>query len=287
MTPKTLQRFLTDAPLMSDGATIAILGTDYRAAMAHLATGEVQAADSPFKKMVREMIRPQLTLRDDGIAIVPVSGVLARKPDVWEMLYDGVEDTSVIHDLFEDAAQNHKVKGILLDVDSPGGFMQGGPELADAIKNTDRNVKPVVTWSGGTMASLAYWIGSHGREVVASRTAATGSIGAFTTHMDASAYLEKLGLKLEVFKNKEADFKAMGVGNTSLTDAHREHIQARVQASFREFKAGVKAVRPQIDEDNAMRGQVLYGSDALKAGLVDRIGGMPYALSVLRSYIRS
>ncbi len=133
------------------------------------------------------------------------------------------------------------------------------------------------------MASLAYWIGSQARAIVASRSAIVGSIGVFTTVTDYTQYLAAAGIKVEVIKNKEADYKAAGVPGTSLTDAQRSYLQDSVQASFQEFQAAVTLKR-RI-EAAAMRGQTFNGLKSKSAGLVDAIGDRSYALSILRSLL--
>jgi signal peptide peptidase SppA len=280
---KLTHRLLTDAPLIEGGALSALLH-DFQVSASRLAClSETQAAEHPFHRLLREKMKPQMSVREDGIAVVPVEGVLARKPDVFELFY-GVEDSSNVLDMVESAARNPDVRGVLLAVDSPGGFLTGGPEIADAVKATGKQ-KPVVAWVGGTMASLAYYIGSQASQVVASRSAQVGSIGVFTTHVDYTKLLESAGIKIEVIKNKEADFKAAGIMGTALSDEQRTHIQERIQTSFKDFKRAVKAARPRI-EDNAMRGQVFSGIEAKAAGLVDRVGDMSFAASVLRSAIK-
>lgn len=274
-------RLLTDAPLIEAGAFSALLH-NFESAFAF---PEQQLAEPPIFKAVREKLRPQMAVRQDGIAIIPVEGVLARKPDVFELFY-GVEDSSNILEMVETAHRDPNVKGVLLNVDSPGGFLTGGPEIADAVRATNK-IKPVVSWVGGTMASLAYYIGSQASQVIASRSAQVGSIGVFTTHVDYTKHLETAGVKVEVIKNKEADFKAAGIMGTALTDEQRSYIQQRIQSSFWDFKNAVKRSRPQLDNDNSMRGQVLSGAEAKSAGLVDRLGDINFAVSVLHAEIRS
>src|SRR5919198_3178032 len=123
-----IRRLCTDVPFIADGALAALLQPRNL---------EIQDAEHPFYKRLRDQVKPQMTLRDDGTAIVPVEGTLARKPDVFE-LFNGVEDSSHVLDMVESAARNPDVRGILLDIDSPGGFHTGGPEIADAVKQAEK-----------------------------------------------------------------------------------------------------------------------------------------------------
>jgi signal peptide peptidase SppA len=267
-------RLLTDAPMIADFALSAFLNRIH---------GEPMSAEHPALKAMRERLKPQMTISAEGIATIPVEGILARKPDVYEMLY-GVEDTSAILDMVETAQNSPDVRGILVLGDSPGGFVTGGPEVADAIKQTNKQ-KPVVAWTGGTMASLAYYICSQAGTVVASRSSQVGSIGVMAAYADYTKAREQSGVKLEVIRNKEADFKSPGAYGTALNDDQRAHIQERIQASFKDFKKAVQTARPQV-KDDAMRGQVFTGSEAKREGLVDAVGDKSYALALLRREIR-
>jgi signal peptide peptidase SppA len=283
---KLLHRLLTDAPMMEDGALHALLFSVFTQANALLTKEgfEFLAAEHPRLKQFRELAKPTMSVNDEGVAVIPVNGMLARKPDVFEQLYGGVEDSTAVLDLVNTAATSPNIRGALLDMDSPGGFVNGGPEIADAVASLAK-VKPVVAWTGGSMASLAYYIGSQANQVIASRSAQVGSIGVMAAIKDYSKLFESMGVKVELFKNKEAQFKGVGIPGTSMTDEQRAHIQEGVQASFRDFKRAVKGARPQAS-DEAMQGQVFTGTEAKKVGLIDRVGDRHFALSVLRSEMR-
>jgi signal peptide peptidase SppA len=270
---KLLQRLFTDVPFIESGAFSALVATD------------VQLAEHAIFKRLRESLKPQMELRQDGIAIVPVEGPLAYKPDPFEMLVYGVEDSRNVLEMVGGAARNADVTGILLNIDSPGGMMVGGFEIADAVRAADK-AKPVVAWTGGWATSLAYLIGSQASQVISTRTAQVGSIGTILSIADYSKLFEARGIKVEVFTNKEGTLKGTGTIGTSLSEEQREHLQARVNQAHAEFKKQVLAARPGIP-DEAMKGQSLFGSEGKKLGLVDRIGDMNFALSVLKARIRA
>lgn len=276
----TLQRLCTDTPFLLEGALAAML---HSSGLLAASSSEPHIAEHPVLKSMREKLRPQIE-RVGDMAIIPVAGALARRPDPFEMAWGAFEDTDALRGLVEEAAADADVGGILLDVDSPGGFYTGGPELADAVRSAGRR-KPVVAWTGGTMASLAYWVGSQASQVVASRSATVGSIGVFIALYDVTKLFDAFGVKVELFKNREGALKAAGLPGTGLSDAQREHFQERAQAAFEEFRKTVLAVRPGVSAD-AMRGQTFSGAEAKGVGLVDRIGDRGFALSVLRQGIR-
>lgn len=277
----TIRRLYTDIPLLAEGALAALIHQSHL--LAEASVPEPQAAEHPSIKRLRDGLRPAAE-RNGNLAVVPVQGALLRRPDPWEQAWGEAEDTDAVRSLVDQVAADSDVAGILLDVDSPGGFYGGGPELADAVRAA-RSKKPVVAWTGGTMASLAYWVGSQANQVVASRSAAVGSIGVYIALLDWSRLYEALGVRVELFRNREGTLKAAGLPGTSLSEPQREHFQERAQSAFAEFKRAVRSVRPGVPDD-AMKGQTLNGTEAKAAGLVDRIGDRSFALSALRSLVR-
>ncbi len=135
-----------------------------------------------------------------------LQGTLAYNPDPFEMLYDGIEDSRNVTAMLHDAADNSDAGGILLRMDTPGGMMLGGPEIADAVASARRR-KPVVAHAGGLCCSLGYMIASQADEIISNRSAIVGSIGVIASVTDYSKLLENLGIKFEYFTNQEAKFK--------------------------------------------------------------------------------
>lgn len=245
---------------------------------------DVQAAEHPYFKQAREVLKPQLQILGD-IAIAPIEGTLAYNPDVFEMVYMGVEDSRSVLAMLKTAESNPNVEGVLLRMDTPGGMMMGGPEISDQVEKLIAMGKPVVTHVGGLGASLGYLIAAPSSKIIANKSAMVGSIGVISTIPDYTKYLENLGIKIEVFTNKDAKFKAAGAVGTSLTDAQRGYIQARVESAFALFRDTVTAHRPKVKAE-AMQGQVLRGDEAIKAGLVDATGGEDFAIGVLRQEMK-
>ncbi|MFX8577776.1 S49 family peptidase, partial [Acinetobacter baumannii] len=75
------------------------------------------------------------------------------------------------------------VRGILLDVDSPGGEVAGLAELAEFIAEAAKE-KPIYAVANSLMASAAYWMSSGATRIYAAPNSAVGSIGVVTAHVD-------------------------------------------------------------------------------------------------------
>ena len=93
---------------------------------------EVHAAEHPYFKRLKEVCKPQMEMFGD-VAVVPVEGPLAYNPDAYEMAMLGVEDSRNVLSMIKTAGANPDVKGVLLRMDTPGGMMLGGPEIADGV----------------------------------------------------------------------------------------------------------------------------------------------------------
>jgi protease IV len=182
--------------------------------------------------------------------------------------------------MLNECEDDSECKGVLLRMDTPGGMMVGGPEIADAVAKL-RMSKPVVAHAGGVCASLGYMIASQANEVIANRSAIVGSIGVIASVANYTDLLSKMGIRFDVFTNKEAKFKAAGAIGTNLSAEQRDNIQQSVDSAFTVFKSAVTSARPQVKPE-AMQGQTYRGSEAQSVGLVDRVGGENYAMSVLK-----
>ena len=265
---RLLQRVFTDVPLIESCAFTAMM----------LREPEARMAEHEYMQKMRGALKPKMTVDEEGLATIPFHGEMAWNPDLMDMLYYGVEDTRNVHEMVGNALADRSVTGILADFDSPGGMTVGGFEVADLIKNS---TKPVVAWSGGWMASLAYLMGSQADKIITTRTAQIGSIGAMISFADISKALEMRGIKVEMFTNKEATLKGAGVPGVPLSEAQRAHIQARTDKTFAMFREQVLSARPGIPAE-AMKGQSFYGADAVGMKLADGNGSKAYAKSVLR-----
>lgn len=273
---KMLQRLLTDLVMIEPGAFAAL-----QVSRGLFQEGLQTLADSSRTAAMRADTAPKMTI-DGDVAIVPITGILAKNPDAWE-LYNGVEDSDAILELLDQADANPAVKGVLLNIDSPGG-LSTSLDLGDKVTSM-RARKPIVAYTSNMMTSLAYYVGSQAHVIVSSRNALVGSIGVYSYHVDLSRLYADSGISIEVFRNKEASFKAAGLMGMELTDEQKAHITERSQQLFEQFKSAVRSTRRGVS-DGVMRGQTLQGSDGKTAGLVDAIGTKTFATAILKSEVR-
>lgn len=216
----------------------------------------------------------------DGVRTIAIEGIIGRRVS-GIMKSSGVQDVLDITKRAESFTDDANVKGVLLDIDSPGGTVTGVPEAAYAIRML-RAKKPVVTYTGGLAASAAYWLGSQATAIYASPSAQVGSIGVYQFLLDSSRQAEMNGVKPMLFASGK--FKGMGIDGLPLTDAQAERIRDTVDILFGWFRRDVLNARKIADDD--MQGQTFYAADALAHNLIDRVGTRDEALAELRGMLK-
>ncbi|MDE2372049.1 MAG: signal peptide peptidase SppA [Burkholderiales bacterium] len=181
-------------------------------------------------------------------------------------------------ELIRQAREDEHIKALVLRVDSPGGSVYGSELIRHELELTRKAGKPVVVSMGDVAASGGYWISTASDEIIADAATITGSIGVIAMLPTARGLYDKL------------DLHAAGVTTTWLGSAYdprqelepryAQMIQAGVDHDYAEFKSRVAAARKTTPEavDAIAQGRVWSGQDALKNGLVDRLGSYNDAL---------
>ena len=168
------------------------------------------------------------------------------------------------------AAADSRVKAIMLDVDSPGGTVDGIEELAEAVSQVGL-MKPVYAFADGLMASAAYWLSCSAREIAAPATAQVGSIGVILIHREYSKALEENGIACNIIA--AGHYKAAGNAVEPLSEEMRSYLQAGVDETYDLFLKAVEKGRG-VDREKSLTmadGKIFSGSEALSKGLIDRV----------------
>jgi capsid assembly protease len=206
----------------------------------------------------------------NGVAVIPVKGVLTKGMSFFSFLFGG-SSMKQIGQAFQAALDDSQVKSILLDIDSPGGTVDGTEELGNAIFQA-RGQKPVTAFTDGMMASGAYWIGSAADRIyISGDTVMTGSIGVVATHVDQSKADAQFGEKwTEITAGK---YKRIASSHAPLSEDGRAYIQDQVDYLYSNFVNTVARNRG-VSEDKALEmadGKIFIGKQAVEAGLVDGV----------------
>lgn len=231
--------------------------------------------------VAREGAGPRLGRQRSGaVAVLPIYGVLTHRASLFSDI-SGATPVTALRQAFREALADPEVSAIVLDVDSPGGSIDGIPEFAAEVLAA-RGQKPIVAVANTLMASAAYWICSAADEIVATPSSLVGSIGVVTAHTDTSGMGEAMGVRTTLIS--AGKYKTEGNEYAPLTDEARAHIQSIVDDAYALFVDAVAkgrgttaaAVRSGYGE-----GRVLTPKRARAAGLVDRIDTLEGAITRL------
>lgn len=207
---------------------------------------------------------------DQGVAIVPVVGTLVNRGS-WIGAQSGLVSYEGITAQIKGALRDPDVRGIMLDVDSPGGEASGCFDLANLIREAG-NEKPIIAFANDKAASGGYALASAAREVWTTQTGTLGSIGVVLVHMDRSGQMAKAGIKPTIVHAgaRKADGHPFG----ALPDDVRTDLQSEMERMRGLFVDVVAASRPKLSADaiRATEARVYHGAAAVEAGLADGIG---------------
>lgn len=230
---------------------------------------------------VRTPVEPVVA---DGLAVIPVHGVIAPRMNAFSDISGGATFEGLSRDL-DRAMADPKVSAILLDIDSPGGSVIGATECARRIMAA-RTKKPITAGIHFAGCSAAYWLAACATDVVASPSASTGSVGVLTIHEDLSKYLELAGIK-ETYIGSTPE-KTDGNPSEPLSDTARAELKACVMAHYGRFIGDVAKGRGVTDAqvtDRYGHGAMVLADEALAVGMVDRVA--PFEETLARLLPRS
>jgi signal peptide peptidase SppA len=200
------------------------------------------------------------------IAVIPIHGMIAQHPQSMGT------STDEIGAQLAAALNNPRVDAILLDIDSPGGTVDGIPELGAKIAAA-RGVKPITAFANSFIASAAYWLASQADEVVVTPSGQVGSIGVYMLHEDWSQKLANEGVKIRAIS--AGKYKLEGAKWEPLDPDAEAFIQQRVDEVYGWFVKAVASGRrdTQTNVRNGYgEGRMLGAAQAVKANLADRVG---------------
>ncbi len=185
-----------------------------------------------------------------------------------------------------DLQANNHVKGVLLQVDSPGGTITGSEALYKALKDL-RSQKPLVVSVQNAAASGGYMVAMAADKIFAYETSALGSIGVFADGFEVTELAEKIGVKF--WNYKSSPLKGIPNMFEKITEEGNKSIQVFINEMQSIFKDMVHQSRPNIPKENIdliCNGEAYSGRQAFQNGLIDGIGGEKEAMSELKGKVK-
>ena len=211
--------------------------------------------------------------KGDQVAIIVASGVITEGDRPAGAI--GSDSTSR---LIRQAANDDRVKAVVLRVDSGGGSAFASEVIRRELMALKDAGKPVVVSMGNVAASGGYWIAMGADEVWAYPSTITGSIGIFGFFPTFQNSLAKLGVYTD------------GVGTTPYAGAFRPDrpmgaevegvLQSIIEHGYEQFIGLVANYRGMTTEqvDGVAQGRVWTGAQAHQRGLVDQLGSLRDAI---------
>ncbi len=211
--------------------------------------------------------------RVGSTAIVPVLGPIMSRQNFFFWSYD-----EIIRDV-ELAVADETIERIMLDIDSPGGMVAGCDDCATALRVAGLE-KPLSAHTGGLMASAAYWLASAASEIVASRSATIGSIGAIIRYIDIEGIIKKAGGRVIEVVAEQSPMKALDPESK----AGQAELQALVDGAAELFIDAVAENRGENSDFIQRRygaGLVFKAGEAKSRTMIDQLAGFDEYLADL------
>ncbi len=223
-----------------------------------------------------KLIIPQ---QSDKIAIIPIEGELVTAGESSIPFKGSSTTSSQIVAFIESANKDQSIKGILLQINSPGGTVIASKEIADAVKSSP---KPVVAWIREIGTSGAYWVASASDAIVADELSIVGSIGVTSSYLQFAGLMKQYGVGYEQLTTGK--YKDLGSPFRELTADERAEMQKRlmvIHQAFVDEVANNRHLDPKKVADLA-NGIFYLGKEAKEDGLVDYLGGKELAINITK-----
>lgn len=178
--------------------------------------------------------------------------------------------TAVVKEI-EAARKDDHIKGVLFEVDSPGGAVAPSIEVAYALKRL-KAVKPVVVYASGMLASGGYYASIWANKIIANPGAMVGSIGVIMQGANVEELMQKIGIESQVVK--AGKYKQVGTPDREWTAEERTELNKVIQDTYAMFVEDVASARG-LDPKKGYafaNAHIFTARQAKKVGLIDDLG---------------
>jgi len=286
-------------------AKVAVYAADPNAALAGAGGDSAKAAAGAglvdrlgdriaFGQRVTALAGADGTGAPGGFAALPLANYLAAHPEgdggkvgVVTIAGDIVDGRSgpgkaaseTIARLLTDELGKHRIKALVVRVDSPGGSVTASERIRSAILAAKAQRMPVIVSMGSVAASGGYWVSTPGDTIFAEPSTITGSIGVFGIIPTFAGTLQKVGLSADgVATTPLSGQPDVYRGTSPQFDALIQTGITNIYARFTGLVAQSRHMTPaRVDEIG--QGHVWAGGTARQIGLVDRFGTLDDAIA--------
>lgn len=262
-----LADLLFDTPLAIHGKKLEVI---LNVLSSRLNIVEIGAMEDDELPSSMNAAKPQQAFTDigHGVAVLPVSGSLTHRTRGLDAM-SGVQSYKQLSADFAAMMNDSSVRHIVLDMNTPGGSVNGLFDFADEVYSA-RGLKPISAIVDESAYSAGYAIASAADEIILPRMGGVGSVGVIAAHVDKSAMLANAGIKVTpIYAGAR---KADGLPDAPLTDGALARIQAEVDRAYDMFLQTVARNRGMsVDAVRATEADVFRGQDAVNIGFADKV----------------
>lgn len=229
----------------------------------------------------------------DKIVVIPIVGTIF---DDVETSGQSFTSSQTVFALLRHLKKDENVKGIILDINSPGGSVTASDKIYHDLAAYKKEMKiPIVGLFEDMACSGGYYVAMSCDKIVAHPTSFTGSIGVIMQLPNLTSLMDNVGVDMVTITSLndqgKPSFKDMGSMYRHMRPEERAILQQMITQSWERFttvvaegrkgKLNLKQVRKLAD------GRVLTSQQALKAKLIDSIGYREDAIKVARKLSKS
>ena len=206
------------------------------------------------------------------VVLMPTSTVQLTPANLQEIKLIGpILDADAILKEIETAQKDSSIKGVLLNVNSPGGAVPPSIEIAYAIKELNKH-KPVVAYASGIMASGSYYASIYAHTIIANPGSIVGSIGVIMESANIEELMNTIGVKTQIVK--QGTYKEAGTPTREWTTEEREELETLTKDTYELFVKDVAKARG-LDINRSKEyadAHIFSAARAKNAGLIDKVG---------------
>ncbi|MBT1279622.1 signal peptide peptidase SppA [Thermoanaerobacter sp. CM-CNRG TB177] len=210
------------------------------------------------------------------IGVIMIEGVIGQTTNILGIPQNVNDPVEQIRKAQEDNA----VRAVVVKINSPGGSAAKSIEIYKELKKLKKTGKKIIVSMGDAAASGGYMVASAGDIIVANPATITGSIGVIMQYTNYEGLYDKLGLKEITIKS--GPYKDIGSPTRDLTPEEKKILRGVIEDTFQQFLEIVSEGRKMpIDKVKELAdGRIFTGRQALKVGLVDKLGDFYDAVDI-------
>ncbi|MFK7079310.1 signal peptide peptidase SppA [Flavobacterium oreochromis] len=221
----------------------------------------------------KELVNNQEFALGEKIAIIYAQGEIGSGEGDLNTVGEGSMKRSL-----KEAREDKDIKAIVLRINSPGGSALTSDLIWREIELT-KKVKPVIVSMGNLAASGGYYIACNANKIFAEANTITGSIGVFGMLPNLSEISKRYGINTETVETHKnaSGYSVFEPIDPDFKNFTQESVENIYKTFVNRVATGRKMTFAQVDA--IAQGRVWSGTDALKIGLIDKIGGLDDAIT--------